>query len=212
MQCSVCGERKEDRVETFHMLALNQIFSTQTFKTDLEASLDEYFKSENLIVNCEKCASPNSKKSMMTSTFDSSPEMKLSDTLHVKNVSFAALPRHLSIMINAQWDPFTGAIRSNQRWSYPGMKSAIFCEVSRHFRDLNVNWKFFYFCDVSKYFYQCARYYQQISTNLFSEFENCNIFTDFHCFREFTTVIPILGFSFFPFFVTERILLIWKRK
>lgn len=121
MQCSICGERKEDRVENFHMLSMDQKFSRRQFKSDLEASLDEYFKSENVVVNCEKCANPNSKQSMMASAFDSSPELKLSDTLHVKNMSFGALPKHLCFMINAEWDPFSGnSFRSGQRWSYPG--------------------------------------------------------------------------------------------
>jgi hypothetical protein len=61
------------------------------------------------------------KKSMLISTFDSSPEMKTTDTLHQKQLSFAALPKHLCLMINAQWDPLTGhTFRSAQRWTYPG--------------------------------------------------------------------------------------------
>ena len=52
---------------------------------------------------------------------DSSPEMKMSDTAHEKSVSFATLPPHLSILVNAQWDPYTGnSFRSAQRWTYPG--------------------------------------------------------------------------------------------
>jgi len=121
MQCSVCNERKEDRVENLHMLSLDQMFSRNKYQTDLDASLQQYFKSENLIVNCEHCSNPNSTKSMLTSAFDSSPEMKVSDTLHVKNLSFAALPKHLCLMINAQWDPFSGnSFRSAHKWTYPG--------------------------------------------------------------------------------------------
>lgn len=47
--------------------------------------------------------------------------MKMSDTAHEKSVSFATLPPHLSILVNAQWDPYTGnSFRSAQRWTYPG--------------------------------------------------------------------------------------------
>jgi len=138
MQCTACGEKKEDRVENLHLLQLEQrpfLFNvpSATFKTDLERSLEDYFKTETLVVNCEKCANPNAQKTMMASTFDSSPEMKMSDTAHQKSVSFATLPPYLSILVNAQWDPYTGnSFRSAQRWTYPEfLELSKFCYTTK---------------------------------------------------------------------------------
>ena len=61
MQCSICKEKKEDRVETSHILTLEQKFTTG-LKTDLDFSLESYFKSENLFVNCESCGNPHAKE------------------------------------------------------------------------------------------------------------------------------------------------------
>ncbi|CAG5111340.1 Oidioi.mRNA.OKI2018_I69.chr2.g5657.t1.cds [Oikopleura dioica] len=125
MVCSVCGKRKDSRVEKLHMLTLEQKYSANSLeRTDLETSLEHYFKPETLIVNCEGCSTTSDHESggqsSVMPSFDSSPEISLQDSLHKKSLSFASLPKYLCIQVTALWDPVSGnSFRNLRPWRYP---------------------------------------------------------------------------------------------
>ena len=125
MVCSVCGKRKDSRVEKLHMLTLEQKYSANSLEhTDLETSLEHYFKPETLIVNCEGCSTTSDHESggqsSVMPSFDSSPEISLQDSLHKKSLSFASLPKYLCIQVTALWDPVSGnSFRNLRPWRYP---------------------------------------------------------------------------------------------
>jgi uncharacterized UBP type Zn finger protein len=126
MVCTICGKRKDSRVEKLHMLTLDQKYSPNTLLTDLESSLEHYFKPETLIVNCEGCSTcttsdgGDSGGSSVMPSFDSSPEISLQDSIHKKTLSFASLPKYLCIQVTALWDPVSGnSFRNLRPWRYP---------------------------------------------------------------------------------------------
>jgi hypothetical protein len=108
------------------MLTLDQKYSPNTLLTDLESSLEHYFKPETLIVNCEGCSTcttsdgGDSGGSSVMPSFDSSPEISLQDSIHKKTLSFASLPKYLCIQVTALWDPVSGnSFRNLRPWRYP---------------------------------------------------------------------------------------------
>jgi len=125
MTCVICKHEKEDRLERHDTLSLiPQRRRRLQRKTDLELSMDSYFGSESIGVDCEACKRQY-QSVVMTDSIGSSPMSRTSTPsqlpMHDSQTFLASMPAFICCQVNnSMWDALSStSFKNQQMWTYP---------------------------------------------------------------------------------------------